>query len=1091
MPGPRPELSEDEDDIRENQGVALLASSLIHEGLLPKRKNRKKKKLKRHEQPEFQRRWNNAKDRFVEEAEDEMFESEILGDGDKHYINIEPDQISYADTPAVCDELASTLVDAFRESGSEFLIIGIDTEGDYDTLQMYTRIGGKTFAFFFQLSLAAPGNLLPPMLFELLNLRNVVFAGKNVEKEMLDLFLRYGFDTDRLDNVLVIDVLTLVRVCDVFGRQQFEDAVDFVENGCFRINADVVEGAVADALVDAGIRAVSNYFLDGIVDKRVRHVHKNRVDWSLKRNLATTGNRITSEMLSYGVTDAMVPFDCVRKAAEWLNVAMHDFAKFARRNPKLDPDNPFFNERLLSIARDLSSKGLFTRELKEIHRQLRKNHDRKMVEQTVRRVTRHGIYAAKRDEWRKVNDYPPVNDDPFRDGLLRSFSARPSSLTLTPTVFRVPAGMESATSIEDGEYSSMTVVRTVSQDGLVTVSVAPSSSIDLTRSSLPPSVSSSIPDSPSLERLASSASVARLRSTCDLVEQPACSSQPAVEHSSSEQRPSVVCPPDLSSSASRGSLRDVSSSQTSSSPVRPPSVVPVLEGSGRSSSKGEATLRKHWSRDISFFNAAPLFRVLKATDRIVGDSSSDEEAIDHLVYILREINASTSRSVAISLVERLPLRLLHAFTARLCHATVVHRSFLHTLTVVGYKGFGGAPIVDQLIQPRDASPFLFDYLITITPKRAQEFVDLSLLLVGKSENEIRGELRKLDIFPFDYLESVDVGVRFSPSRIADLVVDVCQTKHLSLPLPFKKIRVEEFFDYLRGQFTQGNVATLDFLSMVEETLQSYDLELDIAVEYYKNTIPDVAAYFASLGNLPIPHLPRAREAVAFVNPECISDHGKFASLVEGVQQCVISSATGLEKLRADLDSSSVVVVMPHEKPRLLPGAERIDMLSVRTDGYTFHLLFAAVPEVALAAVRLLKEYSVAAVVYSHCPQGLQKFLSQKYSLSFEIYDIRPEVDEKVGKPNTSFGDLARHLCSATLCRRGRVFSAQIKPSRTALWHREIQISLIHAFIARYRPTQRQSSVERMVEYDVEDTAEEERRREEEEGECAFGASSAG
>ena len=123
---------------------------------------------------------------------------EALDDNGKFILKTEPDQIVYADSLEKVEELASLLINAFMATGQEFGIAGIDFEGDMDTLQVFARWNGKVHAYVFQLSLTTPNNRLPPKLFEFFNLKNLIFASKIVEKELLAFLTRYGFSSDRL-----------------------------------------------------------------------------------------------------------------------------------------------------------------------------------------------------------------------------------------------------------------------------------------------------------------------------------------------------------------------------------------------------------------------------------------------------------------------------------------------------------------------------------------------------------------------------------------------------------------------------------------------------------------------------------------------------------------------------------------------------------------------------------------------------------------------------------------------------------------------------------------------------------------------------
>merc|ERR1711911_164565 len=117
------------------------------------------------------------------------------------------------------------------------------------------------------------------------------------------------------------------------------------------------------------------------------------------------------------------------------------------------------------------------------------------------------------------------------------------------------------------------------------------------------------------------------------------------------------------------------------------------------------------------------------------------------------------------------------------------------------------------------------------------------------------------------------------------------------------------------------------------------------------------------------------------------------------------------------------------------------MLTVRTLRRTFHILFIVEPGLSLSAVKLLCEFSSHNVVYTHSPRGMRDFLFKTFAVSLICYDIKPDVSNAMGKRESSIADIARFLYDSTICRRGRVFSTKTKPSRQALWHRDIVVSL--------------------------------------------------
>ena len=213
-------------------------------------------------------------------------------------------------------------------------------------------------------------------------------------------------------------------------------------------------------------------------------------------------------------------------------------------------------------------------------------------------------------------------------------------------------------------------------------------------------------------------------------------------------------------------------------------------------------------------------------------------------------------------------------------------------------------------------------------------------------------------------------------------------------------------------------------------------------------LPELAGFFASQANLRQTKFPHGRLAVPFVNPECSSPHFKTEKAVGDSEQCVITTTTALSKFNDDLAASQFVAVMPHEMPVLMPGPMRTDMLTIRTGRRTFHILLIVERGLSLSAVKLLCEFSSHNVVYTHSPRGMRDFLFKTFAVSLICYDIKPDVSNAMGKRESSFADIARFLYDSTICRRGRIFSAQTKPSRQALWHRDIVVSLIFVFAER-------------------------------------------
>ena len=88
-----------------------------------------------------------------------------------------------------------------KDDPSTYTFFGFDIEGDFDTLQLYSVIRSRRYAFMFQLNFIAADMNLPNKLFQLLNMKKLVFIGRNSELEAKQFFQRFGFSLDRMASI--------------------------------------------------------------------------------------------------------------------------------------------------------------------------------------------------------------------------------------------------------------------------------------------------------------------------------------------------------------------------------------------------------------------------------------------------------------------------------------------------------------------------------------------------------------------------------------------------------------------------------------------------------------------------------------------------------------------------------------------------------------------------------------------------------------------------------------------------------------------------------------------------------------------------
>ena len=473
--------------------------------------------------------------------------------------------------------------------------------------------------------------------------------------------------------------------------------------------------------------------------------------------------------------------------------------------------------------------------------------------------------------------------------------------------------------------------------------------------------------------------------------------------------------------------------------------------------------------------------VAKKTGRSANHPKDARRVVDHLIYIIGAIDANAARKTAAAMIDYLPVRLQERFALLLTHRGIIHCSYLHSLTTLGFSGLGGIVIFDQINYTFDAIDYLYQYLPMIEKEEAKDFVDLAVRLILKSPEEIRDELQNHPHFPDSYLQEVDVENILSLANISDLVIKVCDNKNIDVPATICEIRAKAFFQFLCDEFIKENVHTSDFTSMTYAALRRYNLDIDVAIEFYQDRILEAAEFFAEKAGKPLP-TPASPKRLAFRNPPCDPNHNKMGAVLKDVGQFMVVSEAAINALTKELEQSDYIAMMSHEPPVLMPKASTFDMLTIRTKNQSFHLLIDNSPRYALRGINLLRSFADRGTIYGRNPQGMQKSLHETYGWHPPVTDVKPHLDGLL-KKSSSFTDLPRSLFRTGFCWRGRIYSAHVKPSRVALRHRELCTSFVYAYGGlRVRAHSSAQAEEEEVDISNEDEdewrAEDERRAEE-------------
>ena len=886
-----------------------------------------------------QRAYERAKDNIDWDAEETLFEQDCK---QRELIALNRADIEYAANPTDANRFTRKLLNDLEASGDEHWFVGFDTEGLNDVFQLYAHPDGNRHAIVYQVKWIMEGKKLPQALSDLLNNPRVIFVGKKVGKELLDLFEVLEIPRERRVSVKCISVDDLVLACDALSRGRLQDAEDFAGGRAVSTDVIIYEDTSIDKNIfhDVGIRTATNYFLNRTIDKRKKHVLPHLVDWSRSIPSHESKKRMTKEMLVYAATDAWVPLLMVEKAAEWLDLTPYDFARIA-----YDPLNPFATEGLRLIVQSIKSGDEAVRHRMEKRREhhvamAKMEHD---YREAKKRLNHEGRVA-----WRKEQEEKR----------------------------KQAAALASAGSPQQ--------VPTQEQ----TVEVAVSSSAD--------------PSAPVIPAAAPP-----------------------------RRRPSPIRAPSAPKAA-RPNPRPPPTVESTSRPA--PSPWPARTDDSTPS----------WNSDARRFQALTASNAFKEAIKLYHGRSGDVEFVNRIIFILLKMDARAAKNLAISLTESLPFPIVERLAREIIHTEIIHASPLATLNYIGIP-LGGIIMLDFLIQSPSEKDTCLSYLARITTQEAQECVDLAISFCEKRGEEIRNALQSLPIFHNAYARAADVNRVYARRKIIDFVAVVCKEKGLDLPSPVRKEHARDFFRYLVSCLDKGSVTTKDFIDLVRETLHRTQQPLDAAVEYFEQSVPEVAAYFAGKTVCELLGDPEAGGFVRFQDATCDGDHEKLSTLTRDIRQVYVSTRSALESLRKEMHSSPCLALFHHEPPLLFPDAVRCDLITIRSEKCIFHIP-TQLQDIARTAINWIRSYNDnSGTIYGRCPHITARVICDELGWYPRLVDVDVPLSEFLGKPQSSLNDLADNLLRTSFCHTARIFSAHVCPSRAALLHLDFAASLIYTY----------------------------------------------
>ena len=163
------------------------------------------------------------------------------------------------------------------------------------------------------------------------------------------------------------------------------------------------------------------------------------------------------------------------------------------------------------------------------------------------------------------------------------------------------------------------------------------------------------------------------------------------------------------------------------------------------------------------------------------------------------------------------------------------------------------------------------------------------------------------------------------------------------------------------------------------------------MDFSSSKIPEVALHLASRLNLPTPTIPPDSLNIPFVDNPCSESHTHILPCIFNIGEIIIHNDCTLDVLRKYLLISVFIAIAHHEPTLHMSYAEALDMLSIGTDKFVFHIFPEQSPRLFLATFNLIRIFQSNHTIYAWSPAGLIKLLSDRHAWSPNIHDIKPEM----------------------------------------------------------------------------------------------------
>ena len=214
---------------------------------------------------------------------------------------IPSERISYADDRDDANRMAADAIkDISQQEGDS--LVGFDTEGSIKVLQLFYSFEGREYAQIYQLNKIIVDGRAPEKLIKLLTLDEIVFSGKKVNDEIIDVLGMCGVKEEDVAKARIIEAQRCFEVIEMVAKgidKAHQYLVDGIYSPSYSLPKNPFVSLLKQRQEDLGLKTIYQFFYpQSTISKLLEMRCPLFCDWSC------TASEMTNEKLAYAAVDS-------------------------------------------------------------------------------------------------------------------------------------------------------------------------------------------------------------------------------------------------------------------------------------------------------------------------------------------------------------------------------------------------------------------------------------------------------------------------------------------------------------------------------------------------------------------------------------------------------------------------------------------------------------------------------------------------------------------------------------------------------------------------------------------------------------------